>query len=77
MGDGDVSLNLSSDEALVLFEFLSRFGDTDRLEIADQAEEAVLWGLQGSLEKVLVEPLLPDYKERLRQARERLRHELE
>ncbi len=75
MSDGDVPLVLSSDEALVLFEFLSRFVDTDRLEIIDQAEEVALWRLLGNLEKVLVVPFQPDYHDRLRQARDRLRHE--
>jgi hypothetical protein len=68
-------LELPADEALVLFEFQSRFSDHDRLDIVDRAEEEVLWGLQGSLEKRLAEPFLPDYQDRLRRARARLRHE--
>ena len=56
-----VSLNLSADEALVLFEFLWRYGDSGQLEIVDQAEQRALWDLCALLEKVLVEPLDPAY----------------
>ena len=41
-----VSLDFSEDEALVLFDFLTRYGESDRLEIADQAEQRVLWNLR-------------------------------
>jgi hypothetical protein len=33
-----VSVELSSDEALVLFDLLTRYSESDRLEIVDQAE---------------------------------------
>ena len=68
-----VSLDLSEDEALVLFEFLTRYGESDRLEIADQAEQRALWNLCANLEKTLVEPFDPGYGELLVAARGRLR----
>jgi hypothetical protein len=37
-----IRIELSTDEALVLFEFLHRYGDSDTLEVADQAEQRVL-----------------------------------
>jgi hypothetical protein len=64
---------LSADEALVLFELVSRFSDSDQLTIADQAEAATLWKLCGQLEKLLVEPFSPQYAELLSKARERVR----
>jgi hypothetical protein len=67
------SLNLTEDEALVLFEFLTRYGESDRLEIADQAEQRVLWNLCADLEKRLVQPLDAAYGEHLAAARQRLR----
>lgn len=73
MKSDEVTLVLARDEALVLFEFLSRFSDTNKLSIIDQAEERALWNLTCVLEKVLVEPFGTDYEERIRQARERLR----
>ena len=69
----DVSIGLTKDEALVLFEFLSRFSSQDVLEIQDQAEERALWNLACSLEKVLAEPFSGRWMEIISAARERLR----
>ena len=69
----DVSIGLTKDEALVLFEFLSRFSSQDVLEIQDQAEERALWKLACSLEKVLAEPFSGRWMEIISAARERLR----
>ncbi|MDB5352656.1 MAG: hypothetical protein JWN86_3903 [Planctomycetota bacterium] len=71
--DEPVTIALHPDEALVLFELLSRYEDTERLSVEGVAEELALWRLHGSLQRVLVTPLLPDYAERLSGARERLR----
>ncbi len=77
MSDLEVTLKLSSDEALVLFEFLTRFRETEQLIIEDSAEQEVLWGLLYSLEKVQKTPFDSDYRDQLRHARERLRPETE
>jgi hypothetical protein len=68
-----INLTLNADEALVLFEFVSRFSDSDQLTIADQAEAATLWSLCCQLEKRLTEPFSPRYEELLSSARERVR----
>jgi hypothetical protein len=68
-----VRLELTRDEAVVLFEFLSRYSDSGALTIEDQAEQRALWNLLCLLERQLVEPLRSEYGELLRQARERLR----
>jgi hypothetical protein len=68
-----VVLDLSADEALVLFEFLSRYGESERLETVDQAEQRALLRLCGKLESRLVEPFAPNYAELLAAARERVR----
>jgi hypothetical protein len=61
---------------LVLFEFLSRFNQTDHLNVfEDQAEQKVLWALEGQLEKQLVEPFRPDYKDIINEARNKIRDE--
>lgn len=73
MTDENASLNLNQDQALVLFEFLWRFSDTDQLSIEDQAEQRVLWDLCCDLERQLVAPLKPDYKNLLEEARARVR----
>ena len=66
-------LQLTGDEALVLFEFLTRSGDFDRPTIEDQAERRALWNLQCLLEKQLPEPFQADYTGLLKAARDRLR----
>ena len=58
-----ISIELTKDETLVLFEFLARFNETEHPDIfEDQAEQKVLWIIEGQLEKQLVEPFRPDYK---------------
>ena len=71
----DVTITLTADEAVVLFEFLSRFSDTDKLTIEDQAEERALWNLCCIFEKSLVVPFDANYREALQAARDRLRDE--
>lgn len=68
-----VSITLSHDEALVLFEFLSRFSDEQKLEIKHQAEQRVLWNMLCALEPVLVEPFRSDYLDVLQKARNKVR----
>ncbi len=71
--DESLVLELSRDEAIVLFEFIARFSDDETLEIVDQAEERVLWNLCCYLEKHLREPFSPDYARIIEAARARLR----
>lgn len=71
-----VRVGFSDDEALVLFEWLSRQNEPANLGFQDQAEERVLWDLLAQLEKALVAPLLPDYRERLANARAAVRDRL-
>ena len=69
----DLTINLTSDEALVLFDWLARFEGEQPPALDDQAEQIVLWNVEAVLEKALVEPLKPDYVELLARARERVR----
>jgi hypothetical protein len=69
----EVEVRLTPDEALVLFEFLLRYSDTDELRVEDQAEQRALWNVCCLLEKELVEPFNPDYVKLLQSARDRLR----
>jgi hypothetical protein len=71
--DGKITIELSKSEALVLFEFTSRFFDEEILKIEDQAEETALSKLCGKLESILVEPFMPNYLQLLEKAREDLR----
>jgi hypothetical protein len=69
----DIEIKLTGDEALVLFEFLARFDESQTLNIIDQSEERALWNLHAVLQKQLAEPFNSDYKELLNLARNRLR----
>lgn len=70
----NISLTLTKDEALVLFDFLGRFNQTDHTDIfVDQSEQKTLWILEGQLEKQLVEPFKPDYKDIIKEARNKIR----
>jgi hypothetical protein len=69
MSEDQISLRLPRAHALVLFEFLSRHSETDRLSIEHPSEERVLWDLCADLERQLVEPFRPDYKDVLERAR--------
>jgi hypothetical protein len=71
----DVQLTITADEAIVLFEFLQRFSNTDKLVIEDQAEERALWNLCCVFERNLLAPFDKEYSELLQEARDRLRDE--
>lgn len=67
-----VSVLLTHDQALVLFEWLYREDGKHAIPIEHRSELLVLWSIEGQLEKVLVEPLQPEYLEILAAARERI-----
>lgn len=73
----EISLKLTADEVLVLFEFLQRFSNTDALAIEDQSEQRALWNLCCVLEKNLHQAfdVDVDYKTLIENARNRLRDE--
>ena len=73
MSEDDISISLNRSEALVLFDLLSRYSKSDRLEIEDQAEQRVLWDICSSLESSLNEPLHPEYTSFLQSARDLVR----
>ena len=72
--NNNITIKFSKDEAIVLFEFLSRFNGEEHKNIfQDQAEEKTLLIIEGQLEKVLTEPFMPNYQDILLEARNRLR----
>jgi hypothetical protein len=72
MSDDSVLLKLSRHEALVLFDWLVTFDESDAGPPQDSAEQVVLWRLEGQLEERLVEILAPNYVELLDDARKRV-----
>jgi hypothetical protein len=73
MSEEPVVLEFSQAEALVLFEFLARFSQSESLAIEDKAEQRVLWDMQCMLEKTLTAPLMSNYLDLLTDARDRVR----
>ena len=73
MDDAKFKIEVSRDEALVLFALLKRVVDGEELSYVDQAEQRVIWDLESSLESLLLEPLDGNYEELLRDARDRIR----
>jgi hypothetical protein len=69
MTNDKVTLKLTKAESLVLCEWLSRFDSAQMLAFDHPSEERVLWRLQGQLESTLEEPLLPNYKDIIAEAR--------
>lgn len=70
-----MNVDLSDDEALVLFELLHEYGSKDgarELKVQHAAERNALWALSAQLEKRLVPPFQPNYSELLSAARARL-----
>ena len=72
MPEDSVTIQLSGDEALVLFDWIGRFNENGDATFRDQAEERVLWNIEAMLEKSLVAPF-GDYLDLLAQARDRVR----
>lgn len=69
-----IQITLSNDEALVLFEFLSRFNEQERQGVfEDEAEQFILADIECLLEKELVEPFDKNYREIIEASRKRVR----
>lgn len=72
MPEEAVTIQLTGDQALVLFDWIGRFNENGDGTFLDQAEQKVLWIIEGRLEKSLVAPF-GQYDELLSQARDRVR----
>lgn len=73
MARDKVRLELSQAEAIVFFEWLSRFNKAEHVSFEDQAEQRVLWDIEAMLESTLVEPFETNYDDMLAQSRASLR----
>jgi len=71
----NINITLTEDEAWVLFYFVRRFSDSDKLSIEDQSEERALWNLCCVLEKTLHQPSNKEYIEFIEECKSRLRDE--
>ena len=73
MSEGNVRIKLNGDQAIVLFEWLSRFNKQKKQNFEDQAEQRVLWDMEAQLEAHLVAPFRVEYPAILEKARARVR----
>lgn len=69
----DFEIRLTGDEAVVLFEYLSRSSESKSFSVNDKSELFVLEHILCSLESVLGEPFVGDYSENLKLAQKRIR----
>ncbi len=67
-----VHITISEDEALVLFEFFERFGDTGNLSLTHAAEYIALMKISAQIDKSIVAMFKPDYSILLETARQRV-----
>ena len=76
MNKKSITIELTKDEAIVLFEFLGRFNEIENnSNFEDQSEQRVLWDIECILEKKLSEPFRKDYSNIVKMARENVRDE--
>jgi hypothetical protein len=68
------NIELTHAEALVLFEWITRNDNAETFSFADEAEQRVIWKIEALLEKILVEPLSPEYEHLLAAARQDVRN---
>jgi hypothetical protein len=68
MSQQSIQVTLTRDEALVLFEWLASLDEKQTFHL-EEAEQKVVWRIEGQLESLLTEVLAPDYREQLRIAK--------
>ena len=67
-----MTIELTQAEAFVLSDLLFRISEKKEY-YEDIAEQYVLWKIEAQLDKALVEPITPDYREFMRQNRDTVR----
>lgn len=68
----EIDLRITNDEALVLFEFFARFDENDDFTLRNTAEYLAFQKIAAQLDRALVEPFDPAYRDLLVAARDRL-----
>lgn len=72
MSTTGLMLSLTREQAIVLFDWLSREEERDSIPTEHPAEMRVLWEIEAQLEQGLVEPFQPDYPAIVASAREQV-----
>ena len=72
--NGQISICLSNDEGIVFFDWLSRLENLENTEIfKTKIEQTLLWDIETSMEKVMIETFMENYDNLVKAARERLK----
>jgi hypothetical protein len=66
------TLTITEDEAIVLFEYFNRYGDTRNLAFDHPAEYIALQRVAGQIDKTTAAPFRPEYSRLLENARNRI-----
>ncbi|MBS2214030.1 hypothetical protein KEM09_21660 [Carboxylicivirga mesophila] len=70
----NITIQMTSDEAIVLYEFLCRFNNQkETTDLQDQSEQRALWDIETILEKQLIDTFKSDYLAIVEQARNKIR----
>ena len=73
VNDLDIVLKISKDEALILSDLLYRISENEDI-FPDIAERQALWCIERQLDKILVEPFMPNYIELVKEAKDKIRY---
>ena len=69
-----INIEITKNEAIVLFDFLARFNEIEENPVfVDQSEQRILWNLECILETKIEESFGSDYEKLVKQAREIIR----
>ena len=68
----DYALNITEDEAVVLFEFFHRFDESDKLEFTHPAEYIALMKIAGQIDRTSPAFFDQEYETLLESARQRI-----
>lgn len=66
-------MEFSKEESIVFFSWLNYFNENSENMFQDQSEQRILWDLESSLEKIILDVFSDDYNDKLKKYRELIR----
>lgn len=68
-----ILMEFSKEESIVFFSWLNYFNENSENMFQDQSEQRILWDLESSLEKIILDVFSDDYNDKLKKYRELIR----
>ena len=68
-----ILMEFSKEESIVFFSWLNYFNENSENMFQDQSEQRILWDLESSLEKIILDVFSDDYNDKLKKNRELIR----